>query len=718
MGVDVGDFVAQYLGSFFGVYLASTLKVFFSFYLITISLLSFFYILADIRWNGEPKFWPLIFAVLLFQILVLVHSQITHPQIFGEFYFYRYPSLSPVLFFLTDHINPVVLKIFYQGMVFIGFTYVVFKLYQLKTKRMFFFVLHFLLLGLFHKQGNLYLGLIYFGFLFWMGNKVERVHIKTYGRFILLILFLYIFPSLLNYFTGIFSVENKSRPPIYILSADSLRADRIGKILNGKSITPNIDLFKNESFVFLDHHTTIPRTFPSWADLLTGKFSMSHKIRDMFPSKDEIRRIGSKDFPTLMQILSSHGYKNYAVGSFAGDIFPRANFGFDEVFAPNFNAKVMTVQRTAETQILLLPFLTGALFDSGYYIPEVFGLSTWGDGKRLTKKFAEILDYSGDSPHSITYFSSVIHFPYSPPYPYYKEFTDPNYYGKYKYLKFVDPTQSEKPSEFEISQIRNIFDCSVKAFDDEFGNLIQNLKDRGLYEKSIIILTADHGESLYEDIHGQGHGEHLRGEAVTKVPLMIKFPNGSFESTDRSIPFLGITSSVDIVPSLLDFLKIEYPTEFAGVSLLPNLGKSFWEKERFVYSETGIWFSDLGGHFFQNQRIPYPNILSLHQVVPEEEYQIMITDLIYRDTIAFSKHRAIQTEDYKLIYIPTRAGVVFELYNRKLDPNSTKNLFPGGTIGQKLKDKLYETVVRWERASKAGEYLLPESVVNFKDEIK
>jgi hypothetical protein len=96
----------------------------------------------------------------------------------------------------------------------------------------------------------------------------------------------------------------------------------------------------------------------------------------------------------------------------------------------------------------------------------------------------------------------------------------------------------------------------------------------------------------------------------------------------------------------------------------------------------------------------------------------MITDLIYRDTIAFSKHRAIQTEDYKLIYIPTRAGVLFELYNRKLDPNSTKNLFPGGYIGQKLKDKLYETVVRWERASKAGEYLLPESVINFKDEIK
>ncbi len=717
MGVDVGDFLKQYLGSFFGVYLHASFLIFATSCYITLSLYSIFYTYLRIGINREPKSGSLFFCVFAFQVLLLAQSMIVHPQIYGEFFFYRYPSGAGILFFLTDFIPPEFLSVISHGIVLVGFVYSVWYLYKNKTKQAFVYLLHLLILGVIHKQGSLYLGLVYFVFLYWQGTRYEKVHIKAYVRLIVFLLFLYSFPSLLNSFSGFFASKDSKKPPIYIISADSLRFDRIGKKLNGKSITPNIDSFQNESFTFLDHHTTIPRTFPSWTDFLTGQYSMSHKIRDMFPAIEEIHRIGSDTFPTFLQALGSIGYKNYAVSSFAGDIFPRANFGFDEVFAPNFNAKLMTIQRTAETQILILPFVTGELFGAGYYLPELFGLSTWGDGKRLVQKFQEIIDYSGTSAHTITYFSSVIHFPYSPPYPYYKEYTDPNYYGKYKYLKFVDPTKSDVLNEQEIQQVRNLFDGSVRAFDEEFGGIVSYLKSKGVYDSAIIILTADHGESLYEDIHGQGHGEHLRGESVTKVPFLIKFPKEKMsEYQTKNLKFFGITSSVDVYPTLLEYLNIQNKKDMPGTSLISVLGKSDWDEERFVYSETGIWFSDMGGHFFQSQRIPYPNILSLHQVVPEEGYQIMITDVMYRDTIAFSKHRSIQTSEYKLIYIPTRSGVIFELYNRKLDPNNTKNLFPSGQVGQKLKDKLYELVTKWESANRVGEFLVPESIYNLSNQ--
>lgn len=719
MGVDVGDFLKQYLGAFFGVYLSTTFKVFSVSLFLHACLFTLVNLVVSFWKKLNPRWYVLVGIVFLIEVLALIQSMIQFPQIYGEFFFFRYPSFAPILYFLTDHISPILpsLGLFLFLCFVLGTVFT--KLLQHKTKESFFAVLHVLVLGLFHIHGLYWLGLVYFAFIFWQGNRYQNVHIKTYGILLVLILMLYLLPS---FWIGISSLrysQVKGKPPIFILSADSLRYDKIGFKVNGESITPNIDLFQKDAFQFHDHHTTIPRTFPSWTDTLTGKYAMDHKIRDMFPSPEEKQRIGTSSYPTIQQILKKIGYDHFAIGSFAADIFPRANFGFDAVYAPNFNARIMTVQRTAETQIFLLPFLVGSWFSGGMYLEELNGLSTWGDGERLTSRFRQLVKERNQSPYSITYFSSVIHFPYTPSYPHYKRYTNPNYYGKYKYLKFVDPTDSNLPNTDEISQIRNLFDSAVYAFDLEFGDMVGYLKEKGIYEDAIIILTADHGEALYEDIHGQGHGEHLRGESVTHVPFMIKFPKSSkFQEIPKNErEFTGITSSVDLMPTLLDYFEITETSEYPGKSLLAVLGEKDWKEDRFVYAETGIWFSDVGNHFFQKQRIPYPNILSLHQVVPEEDYQIMITDPIYRETIAFSKHRSIQNSQYKLIYIPTREGVKFELYDRKKDPLNQANLYPNHPMASKMKEVLYKTVVKWESASLAGEYLIPSSLSDINENL-
>ncbi|MCT8332968.1 sulfatase-like hydrolase/transferase [Leptospira sp. 85282-16] len=709
MGVDVGDFLKQYLGAFFGVYLTTTLKVFSVSLFIHLSLFSLIYLIYHFL-NRREVSWVVLSAwVLLIESLALCHSIVSFPQIYGEFFFFRYPSFASFLYFLTDHTSPFYFSFILGLLLFVFITILLFQVYRNKNKETLFSLVHVLVLGLVHFSGFYILGILYFAILFWQGKQYQRVHIKSYGLIIFLLIFLYLIPSIWIRIEALSKSKEKGKPPIFILSADSLRYDKVGQKINGKSITPNIDSFAKDSFIFHDHHTTIPRTFPSWTDLLTGQYSMSHKVRDMFPSLEEKQRIGSASFPTIQQMLQKLGYRSYAVGSFAADIFPRANFGFDEVLAPNFNARIMTVQRTAESQLFLLPFLTGSWFSGGMYLEEMDGLSTWGDGTRILNRLRSIVKREEDSPYSVTYFSSVIHFPYTPSYPYYKSFTSPNYYGKYKYLKFVDPTNSSLPNDEETTQIRGLFDSAVYAFDAEFGEILSELKERGIYDQAIIILTADHGEALYEDVHGQGHGEHLRGEAVTHVPLLIKFPKSKIETT-KEHEFFGITSSVDLYPTLMDYFGIPTKQKFPGKSLLPVLGKTNWDEERFVYAETGIWFSDVGDHFFQKQRIPYPNILSLHQVVPEEDYQIMITDPIYRETIAFSKHRSVQNSNYKLIYIPTRQGVLFELYDRKNDPLNRKNLYPNHPVSAKMKDLLYKTVIQWEDATLAGEYLIPSSL--------
>lgn len=177
--------------------------------------------------------------------------------------------------------------------------------------------------------------------------------------------------------------NGKDFPNILILSADSLRYDKMGYAQGKKGLTPHIDLLAEDSVIFQDHHTTIPRTFPAWADLLTGQPSFIHGIQDMFPDMKDREGLSGNVSKTLPNLLSQLGYKTRVVSSFAGDIFPRADWGFQSVKAPMFHAGTLTAQRILETQIFLLPILTGSIPGAGEYFEAVRGLPSLGDDSKI-----------------------------------------------------------------------------------------------------------------------------------------------------------------------------------------------------------------------------------------------------------------------------------------------------------------------------------------------
>jgi arylsulfatase A-like enzyme len=706
MGVDISEFLLGLVGEFIWIVLYSYLQIWFTSVLF-FSCLGIFFHLSLRVYSRNPK-WQVL-GFFLVSILVWIHSVITYPQLYGEFFFIRYPSLTPFLFLLTDHVSPLWIQIVFYGIFIVHFLFLFFGFMEANDSEASFALVFGSSLLIFHFWGSL-LGLFFllvsFPYLYIYWNQIRFSPRICIFLFILVFGF---FPRISEEIQFWSQSSENDKPNIILLSSDSLRLDRLGFVSGNSEISPAIDAFSRESMLFMDHHVTIPRTFPSWADLLTGEFSMSHGIRDMFPAPSEKRNIGNSRFPTIPQVLRSVGYRSAVVGNFAADIFPRASFGFDTVDCPDFNAKILTLQRGLDSQLILLPILTGSFLGGGTYISEVNGLSNLGDGSRIFPKFRSLVLKNSHSPLFLVQFSSVVHFPYTPPYPYYKKFTNPEYYGKYKYLKFVDPSVDEKPNPEEISQIRGLFDSSIYAYDGEFSKTIQFLKEKGIYENSWVILTADHGESLFEDIHGQGHGEHLRGENVTKVPLLIKPPGNSAWSKYAGQKYTGITSSLDLFPSILEMAGLSEPelSGKPGVSLFAQWKNPDQFKDRMVFSETGIWFSDRGDHFFQSQRIPYPNILELHKVVPEENYEIMITDKHYRETIAFSKHRSLQSSQYKLIYIPTREGVVYELYDRVRDPENQTNIFSSSQIGNRMRKEIQELILNRSASKRVGEYIIP-----------
>ncbi|MBE7412789.1 MAG: sulfatase-like hydrolase/transferase [Leptospiraceae bacterium] len=703
MGVDIRSEIGSFFkGEYLLLILETNLKIFFVYFIFFSSLGILFRPYTD-KFNLSKKY--VYFSFIAFTVIILFHSIIKYPQLYGEFFYYRHTYLKPLLYFLTDYFSLNLISIPLLGILSVFYLHILYNFFKLKEYQFYIHGIFSFLFLYFHLQGNIIGVAVNLAIYEILQKQDFKISFNLKILSAISIVFLYIFPLIRDMYFDISVSKNINFPNLIIISADSLRYDKIGILNNRKGITPNIDNLAKESYIFLDHHTTIPRTFPSWGDLLTGEYSMSHKVRDMFPSSDEKKNIGSNRFPTIGHYLKKKNFRTGVVSNFAGDIFPRADFGFDEVLAPTFNAKTLAVQRILESQLFLLPILSGSFF-GGEYLSEVRGFSTLGDGDKLKNDIFTFIKKNRGHSFFLTIFSSVIHFPYSPPYPYYKKFTEPNYYGSYKYFKFVDPTKSEELEKKDIEAIRNLFDSSVFAFDSEVDNLVSFLKKIDLYDSSIIILTGDHGESLFEDNHGHGHGEHLRGPYITQVPLIIKLPKTENKSYENKI-FRGITSSIDILPTILDLYKIEAGKELPGKNLTKVFGKSDWGYDRKVYSETGIWFSDQGNQFFQKQRIMYPNILKLHKVVPEENHEIMITDNYYRDIIAFSKHRAIMTSDFKLIYIPTRDGVLYELYNRKTDPLNKVNLYGKNPIGESLRKELFQLVIEKEGAKQTGDYLLP-----------
>ncbi len=114
----------------------------------------------------------------------------------------------------------------------------------------------------------------------------------------------------------------------------------------------------------------------------------------------------------------------------------------------------------------------------------------------------------------------------------------------------------------EKNWVKALYDSNVSYQDDILGKLIAKLEEWGIRDQTMIIITADHGDELWED--GRfGHGGSVR-DTLTHVPLMIHYP--------PMFPAAKVaegTDGVDIVPTLADALGVAHDPEWQGMSLLP-----------------------------------------------------------------------------------------------------------------------------------------------------
>lgn len=456
------------------------------------------------------------------------------------------------------------------------------------------------------------------------------------------------------------------RPNLLILAADSLRPDRL---LDGEGgtrpVAPHLKRLAREGVSFRRAYTVMPRTFPAWISMLTGQYSHHHGVRTMFPTVQERSNLP----PAVPQLLARHGYATAVVSDFAGDIFSRVPLGFQQVHAPYFHFPTLIQQRALELDTQLLPYVANRLGRRFYPVLKEFAQNA--DPAILTDEVLETVARLPE-PWFVVVFYSTAHFPYAAPAPYYRMFTDPDYAGPFKYHKPHDLAEGVR-TEADVQQVRDIFDGAVRAIDDQVGRLLGALDESGRLSRTIVVTTADHGENLYEGELGMGHGDHLRGEQSLRIPLDFWAP-GQIPA-GREID--ATVRSIDLAPTLLELAGVNEVPPLDGESLVPlwqDAGETMSRpRDRPVFVETGIWFSDKGEGFFQQMRIPYPDLTVLGRIDPDANQEVVLRDE-YAPVVMMAKHRALYQDGRKLLYMPTPDGVRWELFDPIKDPRNEHNL--------------------------------------------
>ncbi|HET7840730.1 MAG TPA: sulfatase-like hydrolase/transferase, partial [Terriglobia bacterium] len=396
-----------------------------------------------------------------------------------------------------------------------------------------------------------------------------------------------------------------------LITIDTLRADHVGCYGDRRVQTPSMDALASSGVRFESAFSQVPITLPSHVAILTGTYPMWNGVHD-FTSQPLNPNVG-----LLAEAFKRQGYLTAAfVSAFVLDSSWGLNRGF-ETYDDHFEAKQFETRnpgdiqrRGDETVDRLLEWMRAN--------------ATGSAPKRPFFVWLHLYD-----PHS----------PYDPPEPYHSRFAG------------------------------HLYDGEVAFADAQLGRLFEYLQKTGLYDRTLIVLLSDHGESLGD--HGEAEHGFFIYNSTLHVPLIIKPPRGAAPPHTIREP----VATVDVAPTLLDLAGIRDPLsrQFQGASLASSVLSKTSPPARPIYAET-----------------TYP-----------------------RDSFGWSDLHSVSTDHYHYIEAPHA-----ELYEWPKDSAEVKNLLAGSAaVGAELRSQLLNLERRYAApsgAAAAGPPLSAETVEKLK----
>jgi arylsulfatase A-like enzyme len=329
---------------------------------------------------------------------------------------------------------------------------------------------------------------------------------------------------------------------------DTVRKDHLLSYGHDRRTSPNLDRLAGDATRYEHAVSAAPWTLPSHASMFTGRYPSHHRTVSTRPHLEA-------DQPTVAEELSAAGYTTLG---FANSSFISTDRGFARGFdsyhdlqrLPHFRGRYYEPSR--EFLQLVLNHLTRG-YDTAYFQAEKLKSAL----RRTDPPWFAFVNFL------------PAHSPYDPP-PAFEE----RFERGFDAWDAVDPERVRglsadayeymlgdmAVSDAEWDLLKRWYDGEIAYVDYLLGDLMTFLKERGLYEDTLVIVTADHGEQFGEN--GLAYHNFSLAETVLNVPLLVKWPGNPDPEVSTEL-----MSLIDLAPTILDVANVSRPETMQGRSL-------------------------------------------------------------------------------------------------------------------------------------------------------
>lgn len=410
-----------------------------------------------------------------------------------------------------------------------------------------------------------------------------------------------------------------ARPNIVYILADDLGYGELGCYGQQKIETPNIDALARDGKKFTQHYA-FPVCAPSRYSLLTGINSGSAYIRgnDEWSERGAVHDFnameanpfleGQRPIPDstiiLAELLKQAGYYTGIVGKwglgapFTAGVPNKQGFDYfygficqrqDHTYYPGhlwenenripLNNKIATPDVKFPNDKDMYDVNNYAVYQQKDYAPDF-----------LIKSALNFIDKNSNKPFFLFYASPLPHLSLQAP----QKWID--YYHK----KFGDEEPFLGGGYFPCRYPHATYAAMISTLDEQVGQLVRKLKDKGIYDNTLIMFCSDNGpgfnagvDPIFFNSGGPFKGEYGWGkgfvhEGGIREPFIAVWPGKIKAGTSSDM----VSATIDLVPTLCDLLKISAPSHINGLSILPEImGKKQIRQHEYLYWE----FPEYGG---------------------------------------------------------------------------------------------------------------------------
>lgn len=472
---------------------------------------------------------------------------------------------------------------------------------------------------------------------------VEKCLNKFFLLIIVIIPVLYFFST---YKSSYFEAPlKKDLPNIIVIGLDSydltdLEVGRVG----------SINQFVDNSVLFENTKTTLARTYVAWNSLLTGRYPINNGVRFNLNPRDE----GSENY-FLINDFKKNGYKAY----YSSDEMRFSNLGEYHGFDGVIGAKVGALDFLLGT-LTDMPFsnlLLGSPLGK-YFFPYAYGnraIAHAYDPENYFDLLNSGLDdiQKGDYPVFLSLHLCLAHWPY--------------YYGDTS--NGADGYKGYKNS--------------INSLNAMAGELLDNLKNRGILENAVVVFMSDHGEG-FPDKYGKergyfssyGHGNNLLDEDQNRILFAVQqYKNGIPEFKPARFDYP--TSIMDILPTVADIVDVNLDDKsIDGFSMLPLIRGDYLslpaERPRFLETEIhlkAIEDSNVGSDLDLDSLVD--EAIKYYRISPDGRLEI--NEINFPELLT-KKDRAVELNGEYLVWNDVYGYKIFNYLNKYSNPYEPSNV--------------------------------------------